>query len=156
VQSVWGFGILLREKTVCRVESRVDVVEMPQMAYSPSTTSTVLDDFSEITIATDSSNSTPTHESFDHLSRFLPPKTPTKLSDIFTPPPPPPCRKITLRSRVREAKMNSAFGSPVMVPLRPGSPDPKTPSRSTENSPDWTPISVPQTPLSKMGFGSYQ
>jgi hypothetical protein len=140
--------------------SRVDIVEMPQMAYSPSTTSTVLDDISEITIASDSSASTRIHESFDHLSRFLPTKTPTKLADIFTPPPPPsvftPYRKITLRSRVREAKMNSAFGSPVMVPLRPESPDPKTPTRSSENSPDWTPISVPQTPLSKMGFGSYQ
>jgi hypothetical protein len=147
---------------VCRFDkSRVDVVEMPQMAYSPSTTSTiVLDDISETTIASNSSSSTPTNESFDHLSRFLPTKTPTKLADIFTPPPPPPeftpYRKITLRSRVREAKMNSAFGSPVMVPLRPESPDPKTPTRSSENSPDWTPISVPQTPLSKMGLGSYQ
>ena len=145
---------------VCRVESRVDVIEMPQMAYSPSTTLTVLDDISESTTVSGSSNSTPTHESFDHLSRFLPPKTPTKLTDIFNPPPPPPVftpyRKITLRSRVREAKMNSAFGSPVMVPLRPESPEPKTPTRSSENSPDWTPISVPQTPLSKMGLESYQ
>jgi hypothetical protein len=135
---------------------------MPQMAYSPSTTSTiVLDDISETTTASESSTSTPNHESFDHLSHFFPPKTPTKLTDIFTPPPPPPpvftpYRKITLRSRVREAKMNSAFGSPVMVPLRSNSPDPSTPIRSSENSPDWTPISVPQTPLSKMGFGSYQ
>lgn len=137
------------------------MVEMPQMAYSPSTTSTiVLDDISETTTASDSSNSAPTHESFDHLSRCLPPKTPTKLTDIFTPPPPPteftPYRKITLRSRVRETKMNSAFGSPVMVPLRSESPEPKTPIRSSRNSPDWTPISVPQTPLSKMGLGSYQ
>jgi hypothetical protein len=136
-----------------------DGIEMPQMAYSPSTTSTILDDVFETT-ASESSTSTPTRGSFDHLSRFLPPKTPTKLSDIFTPPPPPPeftpYRKITLRSRVREAKLYSAFGSPVMVPLRPESPDPKTPTRSSENSPDWTPISVPQTPLSKMGFGSYQ
>jgi len=136
------------------------VVELPQMAYTPSTTSTVvLDDISEHT-ASESSNSTPTHESFDHLSRFIPPKTPTKVIDIFTPTPPPPeftpYRKITLRSRAREAKMHSAFGSPVMVPLRGETPDPKTPIGSSENSPDWTPISVPQTPSSKMGLGSYQ
>jgi len=136
------------------------VVELPQMAYSPSTTSTVLlGDISEISTS-GSSDNTPTQESFDHLSHFLPPKTPTKLIDIFTPPPPPPVftpyRKITLRSRAREAKMNSAFGSPVMVPLRGETPDPKTPTRSSESSPDWTPISVPQTPLSKMGLGSYQ
>jgi hypothetical protein len=140
---------------------KFDGIEMPQMAYSPSTTSTiVLDDISETTTASESTTSTPNHESFDHLSRFLPAKTPTRLTDIFTPPPPPPVftpyRKITLRTRVREAKMTSAFGSPVMVPLRSESPDPSTPIRSSENSPDWTPISVPQTPLSKMGFGSYQ
>ena len=138
----------------------VDGIEIPQMAYSPSTTSTVVpDDIAEITTASNSSSSTATHESFDHLSRFLPPRTPTKLTDIFTPPPAPeftPYRKITLRSRVREAKLNAAFGSPVMVPLRPESPDPSTPIRSSENSPEWTPISVPQTPLSKMGLGSYQ
>lgn len=140
------------------------IEEIPQMAYSPSTTSTIiLDDISEITSNSNSTSSTPTHESFDHLSRFLPPRpshTPTKLTDLFTPPLPAftPYRKITLRSRVREAKMDAAFGSPVMVPLRPESPDvePKTPIRSSENSPDWTPISVPQTPLSKMGLASYQ
>jgi len=140
--------------------SKVDEIELPQMAYSPSTTSTViLDDISETT-ASNSSSNTPTNESFDHLSRFLPPQTPTRLTDIFTSPLPPPVftpyRKITLRSRVREAKMNAAFRSPVMVPLRPEWPDPRTPTRSAENSPEWTPISVPQTPLSKMALVNFQ
>jgi hypothetical protein len=146
---------------------------MPQLAYTPSLAATdnILDDISEIGSdnATESSatSNTPTHESFDHLSRFLPLRptnmSPTKLTDIFTPPSPAPAaftpyRKITLRSRVREAKARSAFGSPVMVPLRPESPSPTptTPVRSSENSPDWTPISVPQTPLAKMGLGKYQ
>jgi len=140
--------------------SKIDEIELPQMAYSPSTTSTViLDDISETT-ASNSSSDTPTNESFDHLSRCLPPQTPKRSTDIFSPPPLPPVftpyRKITLRSRVREAKMNAACGSPVMVPLRPESPDPRTPTRSAENSPEWTPISVPQTPLSKMGLFNFQ
>ena len=140
--------------------SKIDEIELPQMAYSPSTTSTViLDDISETT-ASNSSSNTPTNESFDHLSRCLSPRTPTRLTYTSTPAPPAPVftpyRKITLRSRVREAKMNAAFGSPVMVPLRPESPDPRTLTRSAENSPEWTPISVPQTPLSKMGLVKFQ
>lgn len=140
------------------------MVEMPHLIDSPliASTDNHLDDISEIHAASESepdiSDTTPTNESFDHLS----PKSarPAKLEDIFTPPSPPrvftPYRKITLRSRVREAKARSTVGSPVMVPFRSDSPDPKTPIRTAESSPDWTPISVPLTPLAKMALQQYQ
>jgi hypothetical protein len=45
-----------------------------------------------------------------------------------------------------------------MVPLQPESPDntPHTPGKNDDSSPEWTPISVPQTPLAKMELGAYQ
>jgi hypothetical protein len=110
---------------------------------------------------------TPMHDSFDHVSHFLPRHSeltpPTrKPKDIssthwpnrrrpttgrggeFT-----PYRKITLRSR---ARLHTACDSPVMVPLRGDSPEttPRTSSKIGAIAPDWTTVSAPQTPLAKM------